>query len=132
LAGDKLKKGAAEEFEAASRYSSEREKSATQAERDSIKYKQVEYMQGNVGKTYDGKITGVTKWGVYVEEVSSRAEGLVHIKNMADDFYILDEKNYRLVGEKTKKQYRIGDKLKIKLIGADLEKRALDWEFPEA
>ncbi len=129
LAGKELKKGSAEEFEVMSRYSSEQEKSAAQAERDSIKYKQVEYMLGNVGKTFDGKIIGVTKWGVYVEEINSRAEGLVHIKNMEDDFYILDEKNYRLVGEKTKKQYRIGDKLKIQLINADLEKRMLDWKF---
>jgi len=117
------------EFEAASRYASERERTATSAERDSIKYKQAEYMGDKVGQTFNGIISGVVKWGVYVEEEKTKSEGLVHIKNMDDDYYTLDEKSYSLVGEKTKKRYRLGDKVKIKIKNVDLEKKMIDYVF---
>jgi len=129
LENKKVPAEALERYEAASRYSSEREQTAAEAERGSIKYKQVEYMKDKVGQTFDGIISGVTKWGLYVEEAESRAEGLVHIKNMADDYYTLDEKTYSLRGERTKKKYTLGDKVRIKVKSADLEKRMLDYAF---
>jgi len=127
LEGKKVPKEALQEYEAASRYSSEREQTAAEAERGSIKYKQVEYMKDKVGQTFDGVISGVTKWGLYVEEKESRAEGLVHVKNMANDYYTLDEKTYSLKGDRTGKKYTLGDKVRIKIIRADMEKRMLDY-----
>ena len=103
LEGKKVPKEALQQYEAASRYSSEREQTAAEAERGSIKYKQVEYMKDKVGQTFDGVISGVTKWGLYVEEKESRAEGLVHVKNMANDYYTLDEKTYSLKGVRSGK-----------------------------
>ncbi len=107
--------------------SSEREIAAAQAERDSIKYKQVEYMRERVGQTFDGVISGITEWGLYVEEVNTRADGLVRVRTLGDDFYTHDAKSYRLVGEKTGKKHSLGDKVRVKLVGADLEARTLDW-----
>jgi len=129
LAGKKVSPEKLIEFEAASRYASERERTATNAERDSIKYKQAEFMGNKVGQTFDGTISGIVKWGVYVEEEKTKSEGLVHIKNMGDDYYTLDEKNYSLIGEKTKKKYRLGDKVKIKVKNVDIEKRIIDYVF---
>lgn len=116
-------------FEAASRYASAMEQTASDAERASIKFKQVEYMMERIGKTYTGIVSGVVKWGLYVEEEESRAEGLLHIKNIGDDFYTLDEKNYRLIGERTKKMFSLGDKIKIRVKGVDFEKRMIDYEL---
>lgn len=127
LEGKKVPKEALQQYEAASRYSSEREQTAAEAERGSIKYKQVEYMKDKVGQTFDGVISGVTKWGLYVEEKESRAEGLVHVKNMANDYYTLDEKTYSLKGVRSGKKYTLGDKVRIKILRADMEKRMLDY-----
>ena len=107
--------------------STEREISAAEAERASIKYKQVEYMQEHVGEVFDGTISGVTEWGIYIEEVNTRCEGMVFVRNLTDDFYQFDKKNYCLVGEKTKKRYRLGDSVKFKVMGADLERKTLDY-----
>lgn len=109
----------------------EKEISAAEAERNSKKYKQVEFMQAHVGKTFDGIISGVTEWGIYVEEANTKSDGMVSLRNLTDDFYILDEKNYAIVGEKTKKRYGLGDKVKVKLQGADLDRRTLDYVFVE-
>jgi len=108
---------------------SEREIEAAEAERTSIKYKQVEYMNDHVGEEFDATISGVSEWGVYVEEVNTKAEGMVRLKNMTDDFYELDEKNYAVVGEKTGKRYSLGDKVRVKLIASDMERRNLDFAF---
>jgi len=104
----------------------EQEIRAAEAERDSKKYKQIEFMQDKVGQTFDGTITGVTEWGVYVEEKNTRAEGMVKIRDLGSDYYVLDKKNYCLVGEKTKKKYSLGDQVKFKVTGASLEKRTID------
>ncbi|MFZ2039020.1 MAG: ribonuclease R [Minisyncoccia bacterium] len=109
----------------------EKEISAAEAERESKKYKQVEYMQKNVGQTFDGVISGVTDWGIYVEELATRSEGLVKVRSLGDDFFELDQKNYCLVGQKTKKRFRLGDKVKIKLIGTDLERKTMDFELAQ-
>jgi ribonuclease R len=107
----------------------QKEIAASDAERASIKYKQVEFMLGNVGKEFDATISGVSEWGVYVEENETKAEGMVRFRNMTDDNYVLDQKNYAVVGTATKKKYTLGDKVRVKLIAADLDKRILDFVF---
>lgn len=109
--------------------SSQREIEAVKAERDSIKYKQVEYMQDHIGEKFDGVINGITEWGVYVEELETKADGLVRIGSIKGDYFTVEPKKYRIVGEKTKKKYALGDKVKIELVGADLESRQLDFKF---
>ena len=108
---------------------SEREVEAAEAERDSIKYKQVEFMQGNVGKTFEAIVSGVAEWGIYVEEVETKAEGLVRMRALGSDYFVLDKKNYRVVGERTKKTYSLGDRLRVKLVSADLDTRTIDWSL---
>lgn len=129
LAGHKVSKEQLQQFEAASRYSSEMEQTAAEAERGSIKYKQVEYMLDKVGQEFDGVISGVTEWGIYVEEKKTKAEGLIHVKNLTGDFYAIDAKNYALIGGRTKKRYRLGDPIRFRLKTADLDKRMLDFEL---
>ena len=107
--------------------SSQREIKAVEAERDSIKYKQVEYMESRLGQTFDGIISGVTDWGIYVEENETKAEGLIRISNLGDDFYTFNKKKYALIGERTKKKFTLGDKVKIKLTGANLDAKTLDF-----
>lgn len=109
--------------------SSDREMYAVRAERDSIKYKQVEFMQDKVGQTFNGLITGVADWGVYVQEKESQAEGLVRLSSIRGDYYNHDPKKYRVKGEKTGTSYALGDEVKIKLTRASLEERQLDFEF---
>ncbi len=109
--------------------SSEREIEAAEAERASIKYKQVEYMQEHVGEEFDATVSGVSEWGVYVEEVNTKAEGMVRLKDMTDDFYELDKKMYAIVGKKTGKKYSLGDKVRVKLTNADAERKVLDFAF---
>lgn len=110
-------------------YCSQRERLAADAERDSIKYMQVKYLEDEVGKEFSGVISGVTEWGIYVELPESRAEGLVKLRNIRDDHYIFDHKNYSIVGQRTKKEYRLGDKINVKLVNADLMKKQLDFEL---
>jgi ribonuclease R len=109
--------------------SSEREIEAAEAERASIKYKQVEYMQEHVGEEFDATVSGVSEWGVYVEEVNTKAEGMVRLKDMTDDFYELNKKMYAIIGKKTGKKYSLGDKVRVKLTNADAERKALDFAF---
>jgi ribonuclease R len=107
----------------------QKEIAASDAERASIKYKQVEFMLGNIGKEFDATISGVSEWGVYVEETETKAEGMVRFRNMTDDNYILDQKNYAVVGTTTKKKYTLGDKVRVKLLDANLDKKILDFAF---
>ncbi len=109
--------------------SSERELEAAEAERSSIKYKQVEYLSDKVGQEFDAIVSGVSEWGVYVEETTAKADGMVRLKEMTDDFYELNEKLYAVVGQKTGKKYSLGDKVKVKLIDANLDKKILDFKF---
>lgn len=109
--------------------SSEAEAKAVDAERESIRYKQVEFMQGKTGQTFNAVISGVTEWGVYVEEEESAADGLVSVRSLGDDFYNYDKKNYALVGQRTKKKLALGDTVRVKLVGADLAARQLDFEL---
>ncbi len=109
--------------------SSERELEAAQAERASIKYKQVEYMNERIGQEFDATVSGVSEWGVYVEEVETKAEGMVKLREMTDDFYELNEKLYAVVGQRTGKKYSLGDKVRVKLIASDPERKTLDFVF---
>ncbi len=108
---------------------SEQEAKAVDAERESIKYKQVEYMLGKIGQTFDAVVSGVTEWGLYVEDKKSAAEGLVRVRSLGDDFYNYSQKEYALVGQRTKKKFSLGDPVRIKLIAADLAGRQLDFEL---
>lgn len=109
--------------------SSEREMEAAEAERASIKYKQVEYMESRVGQEFEAMVSGVSEWGVYVEEVETKAEGMVKLRDMKDDFYELNEKLYAIVGSKTGKRYSLGDRVRVKLVAADPERKTLDFAF---
>ena len=102
---------------------------AAEAERGSIKYKQVEYMQAQVGNNFECIISGVTEWGIYVEEPETKAEGMVHVKDIPNDFYFFEEKNYRLVGKTHGKSYRLGDKLKVKINTVDLKKKLIGMKL---
>ena len=115
------------EYEKIALISSEQEKRASDAERASIKYKQVEYMSKRKGENFNGIISGITEWGMYVEEIETKCEGLVRIRDLKDDFYVLNEKKLELTGQKNKKRYRLGDHVKIKVKAVDLERKTIDY-----
>ena len=110
---------------------SQMEQLAANAERASIKYKQVEFMSDKVGKIFDGVISGVTEWGLYVELNENKCEGMVPIRGLDDDFYEFDEKNYCLIGRRRKRTYRLGDPATIKVVQANLERKQLDFVLAE-
>ena len=109
--------------------SSEREMEAVSAERDSIKFKQTEYMINHVGETFDGVITGVADWGIYVQEQTTLSEGMVRLGSLKDDFFTHEARSYHVKGQKSGKIYRLGDAVKVKLIRADKDERQLDFEI---
>ncbi len=115
-------------YEDLCKHSSDMETRAASAERSSIKYKQVEFMQDKIGEEFIGAISGVTDWGIYVE-LENKCEGMVSVSTLNDDFYIFDEKNYCLVGRHSHRKFQLGDTLKIKIIRANLEKKQLDFEL---
>ena len=114
-------------YETMCEHTSNMEKLAEEAERASIKYKQVEFMQDKLGEEFDGIISGVTEWGIFVELTETKCEGLVHIRDLDDDFYHYDEKDYCLIGQHKHKKYQLGDPLKVKLVRTDLEKKQIDF-----
>lgn len=116
-------------LESECKYCSEMEQVAANAERDSIKYKQVEFMADKIGKVFDGVISGVTEWGIYVEINENKCEGMIPIRELDDDFYELDEKNYRLVGRRRKREYRLGQPVTIQVARVNLERKQLDFIF---
>src|SRR6478736_236783 len=113
------------EYEDKCVHSSEREKRAADAERASIKYKQVEFMSMAEDKVYDGIITGVTDFGVFVEMVETKCEGMARLADMKDDYYEFDEKNYRIIGRRRKKIYRLGDEIKVRVKKTDVDRRMI-------
>lgn len=120
-----------EALEEACTHSSNREQLATKAERDSIKYMQVKYMQDKIDQSFEGLISGVTDRGMYVEIIENKCEGLVRISEIKGDYYIYDEQSHSLVGERTKKIYQLGDPVRIVVKNADLIKRQLDFNLEE-
>ncbi len=115
------------QYEDMCKHASDRERKAAEAERASIKYKQVEFMKDKIGEAFDGVISGVTEWGFYVELNESKCEGLVHIRELDDDYYFFDEDNYSIIGRRNKKTFQLGDSVRIKILRADLEKKQLDY-----
>lgn len=111
------------------KHTSEREKLASEAERSSIKYMQVEYMKDKIGQVFEGVISGVTDYGIFVELIESRCEGLVRIANIHDDYYVFDEKNYLIKGELSGNTFQLGDRVNIRVKNADLIRKQLDFEL---
>ncbi|MET4081838.1 ribonuclease R [Pedobacter sp. UYP30] len=124
---DDKKSADAELYEAACAHSSSMEKRAAEAERASIKYKQAEYLENNIGTAYKGIISGVTEWGMYVEIEENKCEGMIRLRDIADDFYVLDEKNYCIIGQRKHKKYQLGDEVMIRVKKVDLSKRQIDF-----
>jgi ribonuclease R len=118
-------------YEARCRHASEMEQLAVDAERASVKYKQVEFMQDKVGKSFDGIISGVTEFGIFVEIIENKCEGLVATRDMLDDFYEYDEDNYCLNGRHTGKTYQLGDPVKVEVLRANLVRKQLDFALVE-
>ena len=121
----------ADKYEEKCKHSSKREELASKAERDSIKYMQVKYMQDHKDEIFDGVITGVTEWGIYVEISSNKCEGMVRIRDIKSDYYIFDEKQYAIVGQSTKHIYQLGNDVKIRVKNTDLERKHLDFNLIE-
>jgi ribonuclease R len=119
----------ADKYEERCLHASEMERRAVEAERASTKYKQVEFMQDKVGQEFDGLVSGLTEWGIYVEIVENKCEGMVSIKGIADDFYEFDEEEYMIIGRHTGRKFEIGDPLKIEVVNANLSRRQLDFKL---
>ena len=117
----------AEGYEEKCKHASEQEYMASKAERDSIKYMQVKYMEDHKDQEFEGVISGVTEWGIYVEIIENKCEGMVRIREIKDDYYLYDEKQYALVGQSTKNLYQLGDHVLIKVKNTDLERKHLDF-----
>ena len=100
---------------------------AANAERDSIKYMQIKFMQDHSDKEFVGVISGVTEWGIYVEIIENKCEGMVRIRDIKDDYYVFDERQYAVVGERFKEMYQLGDEVIVMVKNTDLVKRHLDF-----
>ncbi len=112
------------------RHCSNREKRASDAERASIKYKSVEFLTGLIGKTFDGTISGITEWGVYVELDDNKCEGMISIRDFTDDKYVIDSQNrFQLIGQRTRRVIRFGDRLRVRIRKTNLVKRIVDFDF---
>jgi len=131
LTGNHISSEEMQKYEALSAATTEKEIAAAVAERDSIKYKQVEYMQEHVGETFDATISGVVEYGIYVQENKTHAEGLVHISNLGEDYFEFDEKAYALVGKDSDKRFTLGDDVRVKLTDTDIEKKQLSFELSD-
>ncbi|WP_339881145.1 ribonuclease R [Polaribacter vadi] len=118
-------------YEEKCKHSSQREELASKAERSSIKYMQVKYMQDHKEEIFDGVITGVTEWGIYVEIAANKCEGMVRIRDIKSDYYIFDEEQYAIVGQSTKNMYQLGDDVKVQVKKTDLERKHLDFNLIE-
>jgi ribonuclease R len=116
-----------EEFESKCEHSSEMERKAESAERMSVKYKQAEFMVDKVGQIFDGLISGVSKWGIFVEITGTKCEGMIRLRDMYDDFYYLDEENYQVIGSQKGQQYKLGGKVRIKVKKVDLPRKQMDF-----
>ncbi|MEQ6121423.1 ribonuclease R [Reichenbachiella sp. MALMAid0571] len=128
---DKQKSPDPKEYNELCLHSSEREKRAADAERASIKYKQVEFMASVENKPFEGIVSGITEWGVFVEITETKCEGMVRISDMDDDYYEYDDKNYCLVGKRNRKVITLGDKVTVVVIKTDINRRTIDLEFVE-
>jgi len=126
---DKENPGSQEKYEKLCDHSSKMERLANDAERASVKYKQVEFMSDKTGQVFDGVISGVTEWGIYVEIIENQCEGMVSVRDLTDDYYEYDEENYCIKGRITGKLYTLGDRVKVEVVKADMQKKQLDYKF---
>ena len=127
---DYLQKGKSanhDEYEERCDHSSEMERKAESAERLSVKYKQAEYMMDKIGQEFDGLISGVSKWGIFVEIIGTKCEGMIRLRDLSDDFYYLDEENYQVIGTRYGQKFKLGDGLRIKVKKIDLPKKQMDF-----
>jgi ribonuclease R len=122
----------AEHYEKLCQHSSQMEKKAADAERASVKYKQAEFLKDQVGNVYSGVISGVTEWGMYVEIIENKCEGMIRLRDISDDFYTLDEKNYAIIGQRKKKVYQLGDEVQIRVKNVDLTKKQIDFSLVQS
>ena len=118
-------------YENLCKYSSEREVVAAEAERSSIKYKLVEFMQDKVGYEFEGHISGLTEWGMYVEVEPTKIEGMVALRDIRSDFFEFDQERYRVVGRRSRVVYNLGDPVRIRVKKTNLEQKLLDYELVE-
>jgi ribonuclease R len=118
-------------YENMCKQSSNMEKRAVDAERASIKYKQVEFMSDKIGQVFDGVISGVTEWGFFVELIENKCEGLVSMRDLIDDFYEFDEDNFCIQGRRKNKKFQLGDPLKVEVYRINLPKKQLDFRLVE-
>ena len=118
-------------YEELCEHCSAQEQVAANAERASIKYKQVEFMSEHIGEEYDAVISGVTEWGIYAEINENKCEGMIPIRTLQDDYYEFDDTNYCLVGKRKHRKFMIGDPLRIRIARANLERKQLDFELVE-
>ena len=118
-----------DELEYQSKHSSERERAANDAERSSVKYKMAEFMLDRIGEHFDGVVSGVKNWGIYVDLPAYNCEGLVRVETMRDDVYVFDERKMRMMGKRTDKVYQLGDRVEVKLTAVDIEKKTIDFEM---
>ena len=114
-------------LEEACKHASVQEQIATKAERDSIKFMQIKFMQDKIGQQFSGVISGVTDRGIYVELNENKCEGMVRLKDIPGDYFYFDEQHHSLIGERTQQQYRLGDEVEVEIVHADLHKRHLDF-----
>ena len=117
------------EYQKLCKHASMLERKASEAERSSIKYKQVEFLVGRIGEQFEGTITGVTGWGMYVEINENKCEGMVGLKNISHDHFHFDQAELAIVGSRTGERYTLGDQVEIKVVGANLEKKQLDFDL---
>ena len=118
-----------DQYEEYCKHCSQMEQQATQAERDSIKYKQAEYLADKVGQVFDATVSGISKWGIYAELKDSKCEGMIPMRCFDDDFYYIDEENYTLVGLHHGRSLRFGDPIKIRVVAVDLIKKQMDFDI---
>lgn len=116
-------------YEEKCKHSSDMEILASSAERDSIKYMQIKFMKDHSDKEFVGVISGVTEWGIYVEIIENKCEGMVRIRDIKDDYYIFDDQQYAIIGERFKKMYQLGDEVIVMVKETDLIKRHLDFSL---
>jgi ribonuclease R len=118
-------------FEKCCDWSSQREQIAAEAERASVKYKLIEFMQDKVGQEFEGSVSGVTEWGIYVEIEPTKIEGMVSIREMNDDYYTFDEEKYMVIGKASRRTFTLGDRVRVKVLRASLEQKLLDYQMIE-
>ena len=118
-----------DEYESRCDHTSEMERKAESAERASVKYKQAEYMLDKIGQEFDGLVSGVSKWGIFVEIVGTKCEGMIRLRDLYDDFYYLDEENYQVIGSRNGRQYKLGDPIRIRVKKIDLPRKQMDFSL---